>query len=63
MLNNVSYEPIGIDYARSKPELKEVQEKTEEKRIERVEQNKDEELRVQNKLTPNSLGRYIDVRA
>lgn len=63
MLNNVSYKPIGIDYARNKPELKEVQEKTEEKRVERVEQNKDEELRVQNKLTPNSLGRYIDVRA
>lgn len=63
MLNNVSYKPIGIDYTRSKPELKEVQEKTEEKRIERVEQNKDEEMRVQNKLTPNSLGRYIDVRA
>ncbi|MDD3001303.1 MAG: hypothetical protein PHF29_06080 [Candidatus Riflebacteria bacterium] len=63
MLNNVSYKPIGIDYTRTKPELKEVQEKTEEKRIERVEENKTEELRVQNKLTPNSLGRYIDVRA
>jgi hypothetical protein len=63
MISNVSYKPVGIDQTRGKPEVKEAQKSEESKRVEEKETNKTEELRVSNKVTPNSLGRYIDVKA
>lgn len=63
MISNVSYKPVGIDQTRAKPEVTEAQKNEENKRVEEKETNKTEELRVSNKVTANSLGRYIDVRA
>lgn len=63
MLNNVSYRPIGIDFSRQSPEVSQVKQKAEETRIAQAEEKSDERYRQETKLTPTSLGRYIDVKA